>query len=138
MKIDEAWFSKTLRKKCSSPNVKFYSFEWGASQAVPDLYFVARSVMAGWIELKVIDYPGRKVPFRDGQQQWLREHAKAGGRGFVFIYVAATETIIIINGATAGANGDVTGKALLEAGAPSFSGSDMWKKVHNYLTPHRN
>ena len=92
----EKWFSQTLRKKIpESLGIKFWSFEWCGYADVPDLYCVTQ-FGCQWFELKVVGTLTQKIPFRKGQQMWLREHNKAGGRAYVLVWVDKTQTVVVI------------------------------------------
>ncbi len=100
----EKWFSRMLRQKSIGSGVRMWSFEWAGHATAPDLYCVAPERGGFWVELKVVPTDNCKIPFRPGQQQWLREHGLAGGDGCVMIYCNATSTIHYVAGAIAGSN----------------------------------
>lgn len=91
MKKTEAWFSRNIRKAAETL-VLIRNFE-GCGQAVPDLYVLNR-LGSGWIELKVV--PTRKcvIPWRPGQQKWMRDTQQAGVKCMVLVYVEAEGVVI--------------------------------------------
>jgi hypothetical protein len=135
---NERWFSKTLRTKCSGPDLNFWSFEWSGHADSPDLYCVARGrgyVTALWIELKVVKHADCLIPFRHGQQKWMRNHAQCGGRALVVIWDDADQSIYIVPDLIAAAIGrDRKIDTVREAhrrisGVKMFKGPRLWEEL---------
>lgn len=131
-------FSKKLRDKCSGRNLKFYSFESCGLPMTPDLYFVPRDSNSGWLELKFHKEDSEKIGWRPGQQQWLREHAIAGGKAFLVIWLQETDEVIIVSGERAGrANAKATVREMAKLGITISIEEKGWEGVARYLTPVR-
>ena len=45
---------------------------------MPDL-FIRSSFLSWWVELKQIPTPGRKIPWRPGQENWIRRYRQLSG-----------------------------------------------------------
>lgn len=83
--MNEKKFSLRVRERV--PHRFCQSFESALIPGVADLYMVLPRGGAVWLELKVMESTGAKIPFRPGQPQWLESHARAGGRSIVAVGV---------------------------------------------------
>lgn len=90
----EKWLGDQVARNWT--RVRRFSFEHCGSPGVPDFYCVAPGAIPFWIELKVVSSVERLIPFRTGQPQWLDEHALAGGRAFVLVWVETPKTLVLL------------------------------------------
>jgi len=103
---NERWLSRNLRENCTDERVALRSFEWIGQQAVPDLLCIARRndqerANTFWIELKVVNTRGQKLPYRPGQLPWIKEWHAAGGRSIVLVWCDKEKTLYFLQDKTA-------------------------------------
>jgi hypothetical protein len=82
---NEKWLSRKFREKCKGSDLEIFNFESAWCLGAPDLYLVNPVVGGFWVELKVVNSPQCKIPFRKGQPQWLEANARAGGCAWVLV-----------------------------------------------------
>lgn len=92
---------KELEKACKNEYGADYMLQKIESSltgvGIPDIAYTFNSSKSGWIELKVakIIKTGKNkgkinVPYRPGQQNWLKKHKSLSRRTFCLIYLEGT------------------------------------------------
>lgn len=94
--MTEDKISKAIQKHAQNDGFKVWSFERCNIPFIPDLYCTLYGSGSFWIEIKCVKNSKQQIPFRPGQQQWLREHREAGGLAFVLVYEEKTNDFYLL------------------------------------------
>jgi hypothetical protein len=134
---NERWLSQTLRKKCTTEGLRFWSFEFSGYFSTPDLYCVSKIQGSFWIELKFVKNIRQKIPFRCGQQKWIREHMLSGGKAIVFVWNDEENAAYLINDKIASACGEATIEHIITRNKilciENINSASGWTKVQEAL-----
>lgn len=101
--IPESSVSKHGIKALCGKAMWIWSFEAAGRtiKSTPDWYGVAQGLGGFWVELKAVNTLASKIPFREGQPQWLLGHCRKGGKSLVLVYVRDLKRIILVDGCNA-------------------------------------
>jgi hypothetical protein len=97
--MSESQFSKRMRDKLEALGVKCYRIESARTSAgIPDIHYVCRNGVSGWIETKQVDQPPPRVPYEPTQALWLDEYANAGGRCCTLVHIVQLDRVLVVPG----------------------------------------
>ena len=134
---NERWLSQTLRKKCTSKGLRFWSFEFSGYFSTPDLYCISKIHGPFWIELKFIKNIRQKIPFRNGQQKWIRDHMLAGGKAIVLVWNDEDNSAYLINDKIVSCCGEASVESIITKNRvlciENINSASGWKEVQEAL-----
>lgn len=90
-----------MERSQAVPGLKLYSFEFTQQKSTPDLHGVTQDG-SFWIEVKRIEGKSDVIPWRSGQQKWLLDYYRAGGRGFLMVFHEHYKGVYLFPGSCAG------------------------------------
>ena len=99
MGVKESGFNQVLRSKLATLGFKIDRVESHATApGIADDAWQHKKGRSGWLEVKEVEMPPKRVLYRPNQALWLSDHWAAGGLSATIIRVKHTDSVILIPG----------------------------------------